>query len=97
MADTPVDEIMTGDPYDYVVLHGQIGQRRYAQAYLLRGSGLIWYSAPRATVGMVVEDGQVVDAAPYARSWAMGRTAQQIWEQGAAAGAQLRWLPRRRP
>jgi hypothetical protein len=31
------------------------------------GDGLIWYSTPRATVGLVVRAGVVVDGRPYAR------------------------------
>ncbi len=55
--------------------------------------GVIWYSTPKATVGLVVKDGIVVDSAPYARRWALGCSARQIWDQGIAHGHSLKWLP----
>jgi hypothetical protein len=56
-------------------------------------SGLIVYSTPRATVGLIVRDGRVVDCPPYARKWAMGRDARELWRDGKRKGAQLVWLP----
>jgi hypothetical protein len=56
-------------------------------------NGLIWCSTLRATVGLVVVDGWVVDCPPYARRWAFGRDARQVWRQQHAAGAELVWLP----
>lgn len=47
-----------------------------------------------ATVGLVVKDNVVVDAPPYARRWALGRDARQLWrEQAAWPGVVLVWLP----
>lgn len=56
-------------------------------------SGLIWCSTRKATVGLVVYDGAVVDCPPYARRWAHGRNARAVWRQQAKAGADLVWLP----
>lgn len=55
-------------------------------------TGLIWCSTPRATVGLVVADGRVVDCPPYARRWAMGRDARQVWREQYRAGADLVWM-----
>lgn len=52
--------------------------------------GLIWYSTPAATVGLVVKDGVVVDAPPYARKWALGRSAEELLNHSHATTA---WLP----
>lgn len=46
-----------------------------------------------ATVGLVVRDAVVVDCAPYARRWALGRDARQVWRAAHRRGADLRWLP----
>lgn len=56
-------------------------------------SGLIWVSTPAATVGLVVEGGVVVDCPPYARRWAQGRDARQVWRDAVRRGADLVWLP----
>ncbi len=58
-------------------------------------SGLIWYSTPRATVGLVVNDqGIVVDCPPYARRWALGQDARRLWREAfGRPGYQLQWLP----
>lgn len=55
--------------------------------------GLIWWSTPKATVGLVVQDDVVVDGPPYARKWALGRNASQLWREGAARGVRLSWIP----
>jgi hypothetical protein len=55
--------------------------------------GLIWCSTRRATVGLVVRDGRVVDCPPYARQWALGCDAREVWRKQARAGADLMWLP----
>lgn len=41
-------------------------------------NGLLWWSSDRATVGLVVRDGVVVEAPPYARKWALGRTLAEL-------------------
>ena len=56
-------------------------------------NGLIWHSTPRATVGLIVTDGVVTDSAPYARKWAVGRDARELWRESAQRGVQLAWLP----
>lgn len=56
-------------------------------------NGMIWYSSPRATVGLIVEDGVVVDCPPYARRWAMGQDAQALWRKAKRGGVDLEWLP----
>lgn len=59
----------------------------------MSGNGLIWWSTRTATVGLVVRDGKVVEAPPYARRWALGRDARQLWREGTRLGARLEWLP----
>ncbi|MEU1394108.1 MULTISPECIES: hypothetical protein [unclassified Nonomuraea] len=57
-------------------------------------NGLIWWSTRRATVGLVVRDGVVVESAPYARRWAQGRDAREIYRKGASQkGVTLAWVP----
>ncbi len=56
--------------------------------------GLIWWSTEKATVGLVVRDGVVVEAAPYARRWAQGRRAEEIFARAREDGAvSVRWIP----
>jgi hypothetical protein len=55
--------------------------------------GLIWWSTPTATVGLVVAGGDVVACPPYARKWAAGRDARDLWRQGIRQGAHLEWIP----
>ncbi len=55
-------------------------------------SGLICWSTPRATVGLVVRDGVVVETPPYARRWAQGRDARELWFGGVAKGVRLAWV-----
>ncbi len=59
----------------------------------MTADGLIWLATRRATVGLIVRGGIVVECAPYARRWALGRDARQVWRDAARRGAQLRWLP----
>lgn len=60
----------------------------------MTANGMIWLSTRRATVGLIVrDDGIVVDCAPYARTWALGRDARQVWRDAHRRGAELRWLP----
>ncbi len=54
--------------------------------------GLIYWSTPRATVGLVVRDGIVVETPPYARRWAQGRDARDLWFDGVAKGVRLAWV-----
>ena len=56
-------------------------------------AGLIWLSTPRYTVGLIVDGGRVVAAPPYARRWALGRDARQVWREAKARGARLDWIP----
>lgn len=49
---------------------------------------LIWVSLPRATFGIVVRDGRVVDGAPYAR----GRGLRLVGMDERAAAEKLRRL-----
>ncbi len=41
-------------------------------------NGLFYWSSDRATVGLIVKGGVVVDAPPYARKWALGRTLAEL-------------------
>lgn len=42
--------------------------------------GLVYWSTPSATVGLVTKEGVVVDAPPYARKWALGRRVAELPE-----------------
>lgn len=55
--------------------------------------GIIWHSTPKATVGLVVRDGVVVDCPPYARRWAQGADARALWRAAARRGVDLEWIP----
>ncbi len=64
----------------------------------MTADGMIWWSREFrpdriVTVGLVVRNGTVVDCAPYARRWALGRDAREVWRQQSRAGAELVWLP----
>lgn len=54
-------------------------------------NGLLCVTHPRYTVGLIVKDGVVVEAPPYARKWTLGRT---VLEVTTAAGPQAQsvWL-----
>jgi hypothetical protein len=56
-------------------------------------NGLIWWSTPKATVGLIVRNAMVVDCPPYARRWALGRDARALWRHGAGSGVNLVWIP----
>lgn len=58
----------------------------------MTANGLIWCSTPKATVGLVVRDGRVVDCPPYARRWAMGRDAREVWREQYRAGVEMVWV-----
>ena len=70
--------------------HVPSGQGRDAGA---GACGLIYLSTPKATVGLIVQDGLVVDGPPYARRWTLGRDAREVWREAAQRGATLAWLP----
>lgn len=55
-------------------------------------TGLIWLSTPAATVGLIVTSGVITECPPYARRWALGRDARQVWRDAARRGAQLAWV-----
>lgn len=59
--------------------------------------GMIYYSAPTFTIGLMVKEGVIVDGPPYARKWAIGRRAREIWNQGKARGHTVLWLPASQP
>jgi hypothetical protein len=52
----------------------------------LMADGSIWWSTPDATCGLVVRDAVVVDCPPYARKWAAGVDARQLWRQAVQRG-----------
>lgn len=59
-------------------------------------NGLIYLSTPTATVGLVVRDGVVVDAPPYARRWALGADARELWRRYASRPENhLEWIEER--
>lgn len=53
----------------------------------------IWVSLPRATFGLIVRDGRVVDAAPYGRRY-VGTDEQAAAERLRQAGVRFVPLPR---
>ncbi len=55
-------------------------------------TGMIWWSTPSATVGLIVKDDIIVDCPPYARRWALGHNAEEIWTQGMNRGVRLQWV-----
>lgn len=55
----------------------------------------IWVSLPRATFGLIVRDGRVVDAAPYGRRY-VGMDEREAAERLRQAGAQFVPLPHER-
>jgi len=57
-------------------------------------NGLIVWSTPGATVGLIITDGKVVDCPPYVRRWALGRDARDVWQLGRARNVNLTWIPR---
>ncbi|MFG2059155.1 hypothetical protein ACGFI9_34575 [Micromonospora sp. NPDC048930] len=59
--------------------------------------GLIWYSTPHGTVGLVVRAAVVVGCAPYARRRALDRDARQPWNAAERKGINLAWLPEMHP
>jgi hypothetical protein len=58
----------------------------------MTASGLVWVSTSKVTVGLVVENGVVVDAPPYARRWALGRRLAEVWPIP-RSGMTVKWLP----
>lgn len=59
----------------------------------MSADGMIWWSTPRATVGLIVRNAVVIDCPPYARRWALGHDARALWRQGIHQGADLVWIP----
>ncbi len=55
-------------------------------------NGLLYWSTPTATFGLVVRNGVVVTSPPYARKWAQGRRAEDL-VAGAAANVTMVWIP----
>ena len=64
----------------------------------MSANGMIYYSTKRATVGLIVEDGIVIDAPPYARKWTIGRYALELWNDllNRPERVQLSWIPNER-
>lgn len=40
--------------------------------------GLLCVTHPRYTIGLIVKQGMVVEAPPYARKWTLGRTVLEV-------------------
>lgn len=59
----------------------------------MAGLGLLIWSTPGVTLGLVVRDGIVVDAPPYARKWALGRSARELWHEARVRGVDVVWIP----
>jgi hypothetical protein len=61
-------------------------------------SGLIvWSTSGGISVCLIVTDGVITDVPPYARRWALGQPASEIWRQGRDRGVHLTWIPRGQP
>jgi hypothetical protein len=57
-------------------------------------NGLLVWSTPGATVGLIVVDGVVRETPPYAYRWAYRRDARELWLEGRRRGVELTWIPR---
>lgn len=57
-------------------------------------NGLIVWTTPGITVGLIITDGKVVDCSPYVDHWAMGRDAYEIWQLGEQRNVNQTWIPR---
>ena len=60
----------------------------------MAADGLLVWSTPGATVGLIVVDGIVKETPPYAHRWAYGRNARELWREGRLRGVDLVWIPR---
>lgn len=58
----------------------------------MTASGLIFVVLPRATCGLVVADGRIIDAPPYLRR-TIGRDARQVWRELHRQARHIDWLP----
>ena len=58
-----------------------------------RINGMIVWTTRTASFAMIVKANAIVDAAPMARRWAMGREPAQIWAEGIRRGVHLTWIP----
>lgn len=58
-------------------------------------NGVLWLSRNHATVGLVVRDGVVVQAPPYAARWAMGHDIDRIYASARGHGYTVFWQPDR--
>ena len=60
---------------------------------LTTGTGWLYCSNERLTVGLEVRDGKVVVAPPIARRWALGRPAVAVANEARRRGARVEWHP----
>jgi hypothetical protein len=60
---------------------------------MVTDSGLLYCSNRWATFGIVINNGRVVDAAPYAWGWIRGKTMDELWRGLSIAGYRVEWLP----
>lgn len=61
---------------------------------VIGANGLIVWTTPGVTVGLIITDGKVADCPPYVRRWAMGMDAHDLWHYGQSRNARLTWIPR---
>lgn len=72
------------------VLEAGLGPVRVVEV-VPHDEGMAWHSTPRATVGLLVSGGVVTDTPPYARNWALGRSAEELLNDPRADTA---WIPK---
>lgn len=72
------------------VLEAGLGPVRVVEV-VPHDEGMVWHSTPRATVGLLVSGGVVTDTPPYARNWALGRSAEELLNDPRADTA---WIPK---
>jgi len=87
--DTPLGVRAVAEPDDLPTAYARPGEPGFPEPE----NGLLVHSTPSATVGLVVEDGVVVDGPPYAQRWAVGETKEAI-ESGTG---ETTWLPDQTP
>lgn len=56
-------------------------------------NGMIVWTTRTASFALIVKRNRIVDAAPMARRWALGRDPATVWHEGISRGVHLTWIP----